>query len=502
ALGATGGDGDGAPIELSWDRVGGPGDPPNLEVAGLKVSAEASEEGRRETLIEARVVNYGDDAVSGLPIKLRVEGGEDLLGFLDVAGGGSATKAFSLPVTDDGPILGTVTIDASRVADALGLDDRRWFAHDPGSRLRALIVDGDPRPNIYDQETFYLERALNPLRNPDSVIEPHVVGEGGFDTERLEDYDVVVLANLARPRRVEELERFVRAGGGLLVTAGENVDPDGYNQSLGRLLPRPLHVARSFGSRGDPGAREDAEHIGAIDPRSPLDTLFAGIHREQLFAIPFYRIVLTDAAGKIPVSVPLALRGGAPLLLERTLGSGKMAFFATSIDRDWCDLPIRSSFVPLVHEIVRGLARRTNAQMLASTAIGAAAMLDVDEESSRVRVKAPGGGIVEMEPRNARFVFPAVETPGQYRWQRLPAAGEWVDGGIVTVNPSPGIGDLRRVPDETLSGAVTAGGDVAVFVSDRQATRRRPLWPALLLALVAFLGAEGLLVALPARRVA
>lgn len=494
------------PVTVRWEAVGEERELGNLELAAVSVASGATAAAGEGLRVTVRVANHGAAPAEGVAATLRLEGGEELMGFVDVEPGAAAEKTFALPERRGGLVVGEAFVAAGGRANALALDDRRWFATDPGSRLRALIVDGDPQPNVYERETFYLERALNPLRNPDSLIDPRVIGEGGFDAETLDGYDVVVLANLAYPRRAGDLEAFVREGGGLLVTVGENVDPDAYNRALGRLLPRPLHLVRTFGTEGPDGA---ADRIGAIDPTSVLADLFAGVHRDQLFSVPVYRAMLTDAAGEAPTAAPLVLRSGVPLLVTRTVGAGRTALFATTVDRQWCDLAIRSSFVPLMHETVRDLARRSAAPSLGATALGGAIAIEDAEGAARIRVRAPDGAVEDLASAadagagGARaFRFDRTRAAGVYRWERLDAEGRWRAGGLFTANAAPGVGDLRRVPTADLSRSLRDDGAVEVLSRPATAPVRAPLWPGLLAAAVVALALEGLIAGLPPRRFA
>src|SRR6185369_6326913 len=104
---------------------------------------------------------------------------------------------------------------------------------------RVLVVDGDPRTVRRDDEAFYLEAALRPGDRDDSGTSVRVITAeelAGIDPKArrgavpaigLDDFDVVVLANVpALPaERVAILADWVRAGGGILVTSGDHVDP-------------------------------------------------------------------------------------------------------------------------------------------------------------------------------------------------------------------------------------------------------------------------------------
>ena len=53
-----------------------------------------------------------------------------------------------------------------------------------------------------------------------------------------------------------------------------------------------------------------------------------------------------------------AFSDGAPALVERTAGRGRVLVFASDLNNEWNDFPRQSTFVPFVHEAVRYLGGR------------------------------------------------------------------------------------------------------------------------------------------------
>ena len=48
--------------------------------------------------------------------------------------------------------------------------------------------------------------------------------------------------------------------------------------------------------------------------------------------------------------------GGAPALLERRIGTGRVLLWASTLDLAWSDFPLKPVFLPFVHRAVRHLA--------------------------------------------------------------------------------------------------------------------------------------------------
>src|SRR5690606_8995420 len=134
----------------------------------------------------------------------------------------------------------------SLAGDRLPIDDRRWVSATLHDQVRVLLVDGDPRTVRHDDELFYLEAALRPGDREDSgtsvrVITPEGLAgivpnpkQGGARALNIDDFDVVVLANVAAlpAERVAVLAEWVRRGGGILIAPGDRVDPAAYDRTM------------------------------------------------------------------------------------------------------------------------------------------------------------------------------------------------------------------------------------------------------------------------------
>lgn len=99
---------------------------------------------------------------------------------------------------------------------------------------------------------FYLRHALTPVAGGEQAgyfIKPVVASLSDLSAARLDDYDAVVLANVAElsETTVVAFEQYLRRGGGLVVFPGGKVNPVFYNDSLVKkhqLLPALLGEIR------------------------------------------------------------------------------------------------------------------------------------------------------------------------------------------------------------------------------------------------------------------
>lgn len=120
---------------------------------------------------------------------------------------------------------GPMMLSAGAAPDELPADNVARLALDVRRTLKVLLVDG--RPNVADPaagETFFLQRALDPLADGRHGVRPDAITYDGLAAVHFDDYDVVVLADVAafppgtEPNQpcpqLTALERYVREGGG------------------------------------------------------------------------------------------------------------------------------------------------------------------------------------------------------------------------------------------------------------------------------------------------
>ena len=416
--------------------------------------------------------------------------GRTVTGYLKVPQGESATKTFRLDAERSRTRAGRVEI----AGDALALDDARDFAVGVPSQLRVLVLNGAPRSVPYLDEVFFLERALRPERGAGASIVPIVMTVDEFSAAQLPHTDVVVLANVGQlaDEQVAALEGFVRKGGGLLVAAGDNLTPEA-SEALSPLLPLPVRGIRHAGPAvGADGAIQIApptvEHaVFTSFLRYPASSLYrARVHRY---------ILLEPSAGE--ASVLLSYTDGAPALAERRLGEGRVMMVTTTIDRDWTDLPIRTSYLPLVQQIVRAIGP-AEAAVPNAVFCGDPVRVPVPRQVVSIEVRrSPDGEPVryewEPEAATAAHTLQGLDHAGLYEITFHGIDADSVGPRhLVAVGPDPEELDLSRVSAEAVLASLRVpGAGLAPGTPDAEplsgADARSRHWPPLLIALFALL---------------
>jgi hypothetical protein len=221
--------------------------------------------------------------------------------------------------------------------EGIPADDTRYVRLDPVARGAVMVI----APAAAPQAGFYVSRALEAAFE-DEGVETRVVT--AQDASRLADAEegppvIVLLATRGLDRRARDaMATRVRAGAGLVVAAGPEVEPDVLSALFG--WQPPLSIAEQ------PRA---SVSLAATELHHPIFRLFGGL-AANLGQVQFARAWLVKAEGW---DVIARFTDGSPAVLERREGRGRVVLFASDFDRRWNDFPIHPVFVPFIAETVR-----------------------------------------------------------------------------------------------------------------------------------------------------
>ena len=308
-------------------RVGPAPDKGNLFIEEVTAAANPTQRGKTSIAVEVRVSDDGLGA-AGMLSSARAE-------VLGATGQVLATQSFDLRdgrgrVTLSIPTPPSDSDPSARVRlvadDALALDNEAAVVLTRADAVRVLLVNGDPRPGNDADELRYLSRALALLPEREIALSVRNVDALALAHVDLREVDVVLLANVLAPDATiaQKLIAYVQRGGGLIVAAGDQLDPNRYMASLGPLLG--AHITRIAGG--------DGLHFVATAAAWPAGGLL-GLKEAQSS-----RRLEMEASDE----TLLAFDDGMPALVARNVGAGRVLLFGVSVDADWSDLPLRPGF--------------------------------------------------------------------------------------------------------------------------------------------------------------
>lgn len=458
---------------------------PNISISGLEQEYDWTKKDE-QIFLRATISNFTDSPVKDLVVKARIGETEMAQGFLQIEPGDSATKEFLLDVPRDGETWGSIEIPQ----DSLPVDDSRYFTMPEVRDIKVLVVDGAPSINVYQSETFYLEKALNPARLHTSHIRPTVMSPEEIRTVKFKDYDLVILANVGRLHsdKVSELKTYVSEGGNVFFCLGEKVRPDYYNAALAGLLP-PLRMAVGF-------PRERPLEFASFDTTHTVLRVFASERKDVLASPHFYKVFLVEPEmGEGAVTI-ISYSNGAPALIELPYGKGRAITFTSTVDRNWTDLPVRPIFLPLIQQICRYMTGNLVEITSEEALVGDEWELPfyTSEHTGCVEVLDPRGNLarptLRRTPRGKSLVFHHTHFPGIYRLR----AGDISIPFVINLDPREGnLAKIGREELEEILGREKLSFRITSPTRGAEGTLEgRGLWSELLIAALCLLCVEAL----------
>jgi hypothetical protein len=473
---------------------------PNLAVDGVVVEASGDAPATRRVRITVR--NFAGEAVAERAVSVLIDDRVTQRAFAQVPALGTAEKMLTQSFDGSGVFHGRAELGADG-ADGYADDDVASFVAVVVPGIDVLVVNGDPRTTPYEDELFFVEKALEVLPKGDAPLRLRLatvdeLAAGAFD---LTSFKVVLLANVGElpPGVVTALRELVVAGGGLLFAPGDNLRFERANEVFGDLLARPL---RDVHRAADPDAGTAPLGIGEMDWDHPVLAGLGNAAEESLRASRTATLVNLDLGTGSNARTVLRFDNGAPALMERPLAAGRVMVLCTSVDVDWSDLALRSAWPALLQRTMRYLGGALDVAPVPPVRNGGAVDLALPTAARGIALVSPSGVrreelATDGETRRARFadltedgIFRAEVL--HERWQAEPRLD-------VPVSPSLEESDFAPVTPREIAAALggPAEGDaVAVRLgigSEEDPFAVRGAASFLLLALALFFVSESLL---------
>jgi len=322
-----------AELTHTFLRIGGTNRDPNLAVKGVRWVAGEGVVGVPARL-EVTVSNFSDKPGNTMA-ELYLSGVKKDQKSLELKAGEEGRIYFELLFERPGWVDGEVRLSADRLPS----DNVFYFPLKVREKVKALIVDGDPRTSLRASESYYLANALNPGGSGGSPFLIQVVTEGALASLDLKSFDVLFLLNVARPQR-SMLSSLLDSGKPVLIFLGDLAVPEEYNSLP--LLPWRIREVKGAGV-------QRAEKIVQLDEGLEALRQLSLTGAKSLREASIYRYFRIEGSRKNF----LTLGNRDPLLAGAEIGKGKIFLFASSADMDWNDLPLKAAYLPLIQGLVK-----------------------------------------------------------------------------------------------------------------------------------------------------
>jgi aerotolerance regulator-like protein/VWA domain-containing protein len=245
---------------------------------------------------------------------------------VDVPENGRAQVEFLTLDAPYGFSKGEVRMDS---ADTLPGDDHYYFSVERTDPRKVLFIDDGRKPRAQ----LYFRAAID------------ATGDGAFQVDgqtaesaaaaNLQSYAFVVLSDVGTisPALSSSLDHYVATGGSVLIALG----PASAVQPRVPVLDEPIQSSNYAGREGD-------RFLSVTD----IDTGHPALRSVDKFsAVKFYQTVKVNPAKS---KVLAKLNDGSPLVMERSIGEGKVLVIASTFDNVSNDMPLHPAWVPFVSQ--------------------------------------------------------------------------------------------------------------------------------------------------------
>jgi Aerotolerance regulator N-terminal/von Willebrand factor type A domain len=449
---------------------------PNWTVESVDAPGQVWGKDLKPVHVQAVVAGFGTPAAQRA-VSLVVNGKTVATKTVMVPANGRAAVDFPALEAPYGFSRCEVKIDS---ADAFPADDVRRFAVERSDPQKVLLVHnyGDNRSPLY------FGAALSAAAQSAFTLESINVNEAA--DRQLSNYAFIVLSDVnSLPSLLENaLTSYVRSGGSLLIAAGT---------SAGARLQIPIFGARIVSTRDYNRIPDRYMQVGSSDSSFPAVAKANGWAGVKFF----YALQVDPGDARVIVR----LGDQTPLLLEKSIGEGRVLLLTSGLDNLTNDFPHQPAFVPFIEQTARYLAG-TERQ-------GGARPVDAFLELRNAKEQAQGVEITDPEGKRplslgeARSAQSFQLSEAGYYQIRLANGRQ----DLVGVNPDPKESNLDVIPDDVLALWRGGGGSSSQAASSpagspvgaaarpgtSQSKVQQTLWWYVLLLVLAFAVAESIL---------
>ena len=218
-------------------------------------------------------------------------------------------------------------------ADAFPQDDHWLFSVERADPKPALLVHADSDTT----SPVYVATALESSTEAAFTLESLATNQAA--NANVPKYAFVILSDAGPlPQKLEEaLEKYVQAGGSVLMTLGKNATP-------GRHLP--IADLQVMGLHTVVPERESTLTVASIDTSYP-----AFARAQNWGGVEFYQAAKLQLPQSSPdIRVAATLSDGSPLFIDRQIGSGHALVFTSALDNIASNLPVAPVWLPFLDQ--------------------------------------------------------------------------------------------------------------------------------------------------------
>ena len=478
-------------IELIFIPVG-PNNAENVSITSVAV-LPASPTVAEPAEIVCKVTNYGDRPCEA-PLELMFEDGEVLSQNVSLGPRMTASTSFRVRIHKSGRYECRLSIPN----DGLDVDNKRFFTFGVTQAINILLVSDDT-PDKAKSGSLFLNRAINPFwETQDATAVASVIRSGQLSELNVAGAQVVMLSGINELSRAaaEVLINYLRDGGSVVYFHVGGADA--HNLKLLADVSEGDFVA-PFTMTGQIDLSLKGNYATLAEANFDHRLLSKFKESGQLSDLKFYSFFSTERV-KQKGRILLRYDDRNIAMAEKTVGSGAILLCNFGCSLEHSDIARHTLFVPLVHEIIKGLRPSAGARNSFEVGDQCSMTTGAVSKGDQVEFRSPADevvdGNIEVGVSGAAVFFPQTKQCGFYR---IYVDDEPVGSVAVNVNPLESnletltvsqLRELAQIPGSNFH--ATAGSQASI----NKLLAGRPIWHYFLLGAIGLLALEQILVSI------
>jgi hypothetical protein len=470
----------------------GPNNAENISITSVAV-LPASPTVAEPAEIVCKVANYSDRSCE-VPLELMFEDGEVLSQQVSLGPRMTASASFRVRIHKSGRYECRLSIPN----DGLEVDDRRFFTFGVTQAINILLVSDDT-PEKTKSGSLFLNRAINPFwQAQDATAVASVIRSEQLSELNVAGVQVVMLSGineLSRPA-AEVLINYLRDGGSVVYFHVGGADAHNLkvltDVSEGDFMaPYTITGQIDLSLKGNHATLAEAN----FDHRLLSKFKESG----ELSDFQFYSFFSTERV-KQKGQILLRYDDRNIAMAEKTVGSGTILLCNFGCSLEHSDIARHTLFVPLVHEIIKGLRPSAGARNSFEVGDQCSMTTGAVTKGDQVEFRSPADevvdGNIEVGISGAAVFFPKTKQCGFYR---IYVGDESVCSVAVNVNPLESnletlavsqLRELAQIPETSFHAAAGSQASINKLLAGR------PIWHYFLLGAIGLLALEQILVSI------
>lgn len=273
--------------------------------------------------------NDSDKEIEELSINVEAEDKAVAISSANLKANESAVKQVTFTPNQGGWQKGKISIDDAPI----DFDNTRYFSYYIPDNSKLLIITGD-------ETSAYLNLLY---KNLVSQYDVNFVEQRAMASVDLTEYAVVIMAGVNETSSgvVEQLNKWVRNGGGLMFFPSENMNTASVNQ---------LYAQLGLGAFGKLTTYEKPMEVRQPDLSHVLfETVFQKTKKGAQFDGPAINRIFEFLPNEQAVQTTIIQdKNGKPFLHEGQVDGGRVYTFGVFPSLKWSDFPIKGAFVPVL----------------------------------------------------------------------------------------------------------------------------------------------------------